>query len=187
MTLLVLAGPSGVGKTAVGRELIRIRPSVRWIRSYTTRVPRLIDHEDPGRIFVSDVEFDALVAEEVAIWVNGHFGSRYATSRDDIERAEESSATYVLDYSPQDLWRFDLLAIEPIIVLLLPSSERDLRSRLKVGDREDRAAAAIESFHFGEGLLESGWLDAGRHYVATNVDSTDTAIWIASTILEEFS
>jgi guanylate kinase len=62
-TLLVLAGPSGVGKGTIGKALLGDLANLRWSVSWTTRAPR--DGEVDGRDyhFVTRERFEVLRAE----------------------------------------------------------------------------------------------------------------------------
>lgn len=98
----IISGPSGVGKGTVCAELARQHPEAFYSVSVTTRAPR--PGETPGLSyhFISDEEFDHLVAtdgllESAAV----HGASRYGTPRDPVEAALERGQVVVLEIDLQ--------------------------------------------------------------------------------------
>ena len=82
--LVLLIGPSGVGKSVILKELRAGHPEWHFPRSATTRARRKGESDDLYR-FVSDAEFDALIAEdEVLEWAVVHGGARYGTLLEEI-------------------------------------------------------------------------------------------------------
>lgn len=82
--LVLLMGPSGVGKSVILKELRRKHPEFAFPRSATTRKRRKGEGGDLYH-FVTDAEFDALVAEGKALeWAVVHGGARYGTLVEEI-------------------------------------------------------------------------------------------------------
>src|SRR3989344_5394072 len=82
--LVLLIGPSGVGKSVILKELRSKHAEWHFPRSATTRPRREGEGDDLYR-FVSDAEFDALIAEdEVLEWAVVHGGARYGTLLEEI-------------------------------------------------------------------------------------------------------
>ena len=81
---VLLIGPSGVGKSVILKELRAGHSEWHFPRSATTRARREGEGDDLYR-FVSDAEFDALIAEdEVLEWAVVHGGARYGTLLEEI-------------------------------------------------------------------------------------------------------
>jgi guanylate kinase len=153
MTLLVIVGPSGAGKTSVGDGL-RIRDtSVRWVRSYVTR--RLRDAEDAGsgRIVVSHANFEFLVARNVFSWTTKNYAHRYGTSKEDILVATScAQPLFLLDFAPRDLPKIDDLRGWVQVVCLLPPNLEALERRLRGDGRLNRLAEASTSYELCQKL-----------------------------------
>jgi len=82
--LVLLIGPSGVGKSVILLELRKRHPELHFPRSATTR-ERRPNEGDALYQFISDEEFDALIANEKLLeWANVHGGRRYGTLIDEI-------------------------------------------------------------------------------------------------------
>ncbi|MDD4628810.1 MAG: hypothetical protein PHE68_05465 [Candidatus Peribacteraceae bacterium] len=82
--LVLVIGPSGVGKSVILRALKEQHPKLVFPRSATTRVRRKGEGDDLYH-FVSDTEFDGLIAAgKVLEWAVVHGGARYGTLEDEI-------------------------------------------------------------------------------------------------------
>ena len=99
--LVLVIGPSGVGKSVILRELKARHPEFVFPRSATTRERRKGEGDDLYR-FVSDQEFDTLVKKgEVLEWAIVHGGARYGTLADEIIPAIEAGKTVVREVDVQ--------------------------------------------------------------------------------------
>lgn len=82
--LVLLIGPSGVGKTAIMRQLREKHPEFHYPRSATTRARRPGEGDEMYH-FVTNDEFDALLADgKVLEWAIVHGHDRYATILEEI-------------------------------------------------------------------------------------------------------
>ncbi|MDO8649234.1 MAG: hypothetical protein Q7R81_05630 [Candidatus Peregrinibacteria bacterium] len=82
--LVLVIGPSGVGKSVILKKLRAKHPSLHFPRSATTRVRRPGEGDELYR-FVNDTEFDALLTSEKLLeWAQVHGGARYGTLVDEI-------------------------------------------------------------------------------------------------------
>ena len=85
--LVVLAGPTAVGKGTVAAHIRDHHPEILLSVSATTRAPRPGEVEGEHYYFVDDAEFDRLIAEgELLEWAVVHNKNRYGTPRAPIER-----------------------------------------------------------------------------------------------------
>lgn len=99
--LVLLLGPSGVGKSVILQELMQRHPEIVFPRSATTRERREGESDTLYR-FVSDEEFDALIEEgEVLEWAVVHGEARYGTLADEIIPAIEDGKVVVREVDVQ--------------------------------------------------------------------------------------
>jgi guanylate kinase len=129
--LTVLAGPTAVGKGTVAAEIRKHHPEV-WISvSATTRRPR------PGEVhgrhywFVSDEEFDELVATgQLLEWAVVHKGARYGTPRRPVEDALADHRPALLEIDLQGARQVRETMPEALFVFLAPPTWEELVRRL---------------------------------------------------------
>jgi guanylate kinase len=129
--LVVLAGPTAVGKGTVAAEVRAHYPEV-WISvSATTRAPR------PGEVhgvhywFVTDDEFDKLVAEgDMLEWAVVHKAARYGTPRQPVEDALAAGRPAMLEIDLQGARQVRETMPEALFVFLEPPSWDELVRRL---------------------------------------------------------
>ena len=84
-SLLIIAGPSAVGKTTVAYQLIEKDPRFEFVRSVTTRASRG-DAYDNEYIYISVDEFKSLIANGGVLEHTEYAGNFYGTPRAEVER-----------------------------------------------------------------------------------------------------
>ena len=86
--LLVLAGPSAVGKTTVAHEILSADSRFSLSRSATTRAPRG-DGYDSEYIYLSRTEFERRIASGEVLEYTEYAGAYYGTPHSEIERIDK--------------------------------------------------------------------------------------------------
>ncbi len=145
----MLAGPTAVGKGSVSADIRAHHPEV-WISvSATTRAPRPGEQHGVHYWFVSDAEFDRMVAEDDLLeWAVVHTAARYGTPRGPVEVALAAGRSALLEIDLQGARQVHAAMPEALMVFLAPPSWEELVRRL-VGrgtegeeERERRLATA---------------------------------------------
>ena len=129
--LVVLAGPTAVGKGTVAAEVRDTHPEV-WISvSATTRRPRPGEEDGVHYWFVSDEAFDRMVADgELLEWAVVHQRARYGTPRRPVERALADGRPAMLEIDLQGARQVRGTMPEALFVFLKPPSWDELVRRL---------------------------------------------------------
>ena len=87
--LIVLSGPSGVGKSTVIAELFSQRSNIYFSVSYTTRQPRVGEQDGVNYNFVSREEFERMIADdellEYAEYVDNYYGTSIKLIREKLD------------------------------------------------------------------------------------------------------
>ena len=141
--LVVLAGPTAVGKGTVSRYIREHYPNVLLSISATTRKPRPGEINGEHYYFVSDAEFDEMIARgEFLEWATVHNASRYGTPRPPIDAALAAGKSVLLEIDLQGARAVRKEMPEALLVFLLPPSWEELVRRLVGRGTEDAAEQA---------------------------------------------
>jgi guanylate kinase len=134
---LVLAAPSGAGKTTIARTLVERFPHFVFSVSATTRRPREGEREGEDYHFVSRERFEEMVTgEELVEWAEVH-GNLYGTPRRNLDEAAARGEHVVLDIDVQGAEQIRERVPQAVLVFVLPPSAEVLLSRLTARGTED--------------------------------------------------
>jgi guanylate kinase len=140
--LIVLAGPSGVGKSSVVRVLRRVLPELWFSVSVTTRDPRPGEVDGEDYHFVTADEFDRMIeAGELLEWASVHGGlHRSGTPAEPVERALEQGKPVLLELDLAGARAVRVSKPEATLVFMAPPTWEDLVHRLTSRATEEPAA-----------------------------------------------
>jgi guanylate kinase len=145
--LVVVSGPSGVGKTTVCNHLLA-RPDFERVITATTRAPRGTEKDGTDYHFLDDAEFDAWVAGNRFLEWAEVYGNRYGSPRAGAEEILASGRFPLLNIDVQGAASLRAAGMPCKRIFLLPPSmdelERRLRGRATGDDVERRLTVARE-------------------------------------------
>jgi guanylate kinase len=134
---LVLAAPSGAGKTTIARSLVERFPRFVFSVSATTRRPREGEREGEDYHFVSRERFGEMVeGGELVEWAEVH-GNLYGTPRRNLDEAAARGEHVVLDIDVQGADQIREQVPAAVRIFVLPPSAEVLWSRLTARGTED--------------------------------------------------
>ncbi|WP_091233320.1 guanylate kinase [Microbacterium sp. 3J1] len=129
--LLVLAGPTAVGKGTVAAHIREHNPEIHLSVSATTRPPRPGEIDGVHYYFVDDAEFDRLIADdELLEYAVVHNRSRYGTPRAPIDAALAAGKTVLLEIDLQGARQVRKAEPSATLIFLLPPTWDELVQRL---------------------------------------------------------
>ncbi|MFA0850207.1 guanylate kinase [Curtobacterium sp. WHRI 8282] len=129
--LVVLAGPTAVGKGTVSAHIRQHYPDVNLSVSATTRKPRPGEVDGVHYYFVDDDEFDRMIRDrELLEWATVHNSYRYGTPRPPIDRALDAGEKVMLEIDLQGARQVRDAMPEAVLVFLLPPTWEELVRRL---------------------------------------------------------
>jgi guanylate kinase len=158
--LVVLTGPSGVGKGTVVAELRRMRPDV-WVSvSATTRAPRPGDVDGVQYHFWTRQRFDRTIAEGGFLEWAEFAGNRYGTPRAEVADRLAAGQSVLLEIELNGARQVRTAMPAAMMVFLSPPSWADLEARLRGRGTEDEAAIARRLDRARHELDAAGEFDA---------------------------
>jgi guanylate kinase len=128
--LLVLSGPSGVGKSTL-LQVLRAECPDLWISvSATTRHPRPGERHGVEYYFTDRAEFDAMVADGLLLEWAEFAGNRYGTPRAPVLDRLAAGDSVLLELEIQGARQVKKQIPEAVLVFLAPPSWEELVRRL---------------------------------------------------------
>ncbi len=134
--LVVLSGPSGVGKGTIAKEVISRRPDLTLSVSCTTRAPRVGEANGREYFFISREEFEKKIEDNGFLEYSEHFGNYYGTPKDFVnDRLKEKSVLLEIDVNGGLNVRRSHDG-ETVLIMVVPPSIEEIRHRLKMRNTE---------------------------------------------------
>lgn len=135
-SIIIVSGPSGVGKSTLDRKLIRQVPDIRLSISHTTREPRGREENGTHYHFVDESTFKTMLDKgELAEWTRIH-GNYYGTSHAELLSVENGQYDLILEIEGQGAMQIKQKYPDARSVFVLPPSLDELRRRIE-GRKED--------------------------------------------------
>ncbi|MEO0511431.1 MAG: guanylate kinase [Planctomycetota bacterium] len=159
--LLIVSGPSGVGKTTITRAIERSIPSSVFSVSATTRAKTEADVEGVDYRFVDDAEFDGMIARGELLEHADVFGKRYGTPGPWVDEQLRRGRLVILEIDVAGARQVKEKRPGALSIFVLPPSEETLLQRLRDRKREDDEAIRRR---FGEAQREIHAARAGGVY-----------------------
>lgn len=135
--MVVVSGPSGVGKGTVVAAAVEQRPTLRVSISATTREPRSGEVDGVDYHFMSRRRFKELVDEGKMLEHAEFAGNLYGTLRDAVVEDLAQGATVLLEIEVQGARQVKQVMPDSLTVFLRPPSMFELAARLRSRGTED--------------------------------------------------
>jgi len=128
--LIVIAAPSGAGKTSLVKALLASEPALRLSVSHTTRRRRETEQEGREYHFVSVAEFERLQVAGEFLEHARVFDNFYGTSRRFVEQQLQAGLDVVLEIDWQGAQQVRRALPQCVSIFILPPSRAALAERL---------------------------------------------------------
>jgi guanylate kinase len=180
--LLVLASPSGAGKTTITRRLVSADPMLALSVSVTTRPRRPGEIDGRDYRFIDRARFDAMVANGELLEHATVFGHCYGTPRAPIEAAIAAGQDIVGDVDWQGAQQLSRnLPNDLVKVFILPPSLAALEQRLRTRAQDSPAVVAARLAKATEEM--SHWPE--YDYVVVNSELEESVAEVAAIVAAE--
>jgi guanylate kinase len=129
--LVVLSGPSAVGKGTLASYIIANTDDFDLSISATTRAARPGEEDAKSYFFVSEVEFSRMIeANELLEWATVHGQNRYGTPRIPVEKSLEAGRNVLLEIDVQGAFQVRKSFPKALLVFVNPPSFDELEERM---------------------------------------------------------
>ncbi|MCI8868986.1 MAG: guanylate kinase [Lawsonibacter sp.] len=128
--LIVLSGPSGVGKSTVIAELLGQRRDIYFSVSYTTRTPRVGEQDGVNYHFITRQEFERMIDGDELLEYAQYVGNYYGTSLKVIQDKLAAGIDVLLDIEVQGAAKVRRRVPEAVFLFIIPPSFEELSRRL---------------------------------------------------------
>lgn len=135
--LIVVSGPSGVGKGTVLKEYLNSRDGIAYSVSATTRQPRPGEENGIHYYFLSREEFERTAAEGGMLEYASYNGNYYGTPKAPVEQQRNQGNDVVLEIEVQGALQVKKSCPDALLIFVAPPSFEELKDRLTGRQTED--------------------------------------------------
>lgn len=128
--LIVLSGPSGVGKGTVCAALRKRMPELIYSVSATTRAPREGERDGINYFFKTKQQFEQMIEQDELLEWAEYVGNYYGTPRQFVTETLESGRDIILEIEVQGALQVKRRFPDGIFVFLLPPNLEELQNRI---------------------------------------------------------
>jgi guanylate kinase len=141
--LVVVSGPSGVGKDAVLARLRDVHPNAHFAITATTRPPRGSERDGDDYHFLSDEEYDRLLREDGFLENAEVYSYRYGVPKAGVREALARGQDVIMRVDVQGAATIKRLAPSALFIFLAPASLEELEERLRRRNTEAESALRL--------------------------------------------
>lgn len=128
--MLVVSGPSGVGKGTVLAELLKMSGDYAYSVSATTRAPRVGEIDGKNYFFKSRDEFKKMIENDELLEYAEYNGNFYGTPKKFVNEITASGKNVILEIEVQGAMKVKSRCPEAVMIFIAPESKEVLRERL---------------------------------------------------------
>lgn len=197
--LIVLSGPSGVGKGTVRKHLFdHYNNDFDFSISMTTRAKRIGEVDGVDYFFKTKEEFEEYIKEGKLLEYANYVGNYYGTPIDYVRETLATGRDVFLEIEVQGALKVKKRMPEGIFIFLLPPNLEELRSRIVnrgtdapevISQRMEKAVEELELMKYYDYVVENDSVDKAaqkiRHIIESEHLKVDRNIYDVKKIIEE--
>jgi len=140
--LIVIAAPSGAGKTTLVHALLECEPDLRFSISHTTRKPRPSERDGADYFFVDEDEFERMVEAGDFLEHARVFDYWYGTGKAHVDAVRAGGRTVLLEIDWQGAQQVRREVPDAKTIFIVPPSIVELKDRLRSRGTDSEATIA---------------------------------------------
>ncbi|MCE1252729.1 MAG: guanylate kinase [Anaerolineae bacterium] len=141
--LIVISGPSGVGKDAIVQRLKQLQVSFHFVVTATSRDPRPGEHDGVDYHFISRDKFEEMIAQDELIEYASVYNQYKGIPKFEVRDAMTSGKDVVMRLDVQGAARIKQLCDSAILIFLIPENEAAWLDRFRARKTEDADSLAL--------------------------------------------
>jgi len=166
--VFIVSAPSGSGKSTLVNELFKMVQGLDFSVSYTTRPARGSEQDGKEYFFVSEAEFEAMIAADEFLEYARVFGNYYGTARKFLRESQKHGRDLLLDIDVQGAAQVKEKLPDAVSIFILPPDRDKLEWRLRnrgldpepvIRRRLDTARREIENYTKYDYILVNNLLE----------------------------
>lgn len=158
--LVVVSGPSGVGKDAMLARVRELRPGVFWAITATTRAMRPGEEHGVHHLFHTREEFLELLERGELLEHAEVYGNLYGVPKAPVREALAEGRDAIVRTDVQGAASIRALAPDALLIFVAPPSLEELARRLRGRDTESAEETALRIETSRREMLDAAWFDA---------------------------
>ena len=139
--MVIVSGPSGVGKSTICKEAVKRLNNVYLSISVTTRPRSETEIDGQDYWFISEREFQERIDKGLLLEYAEVFGHLYGTPKDKVDEALQAGKSVILEIDVQGAKQAKRIYRDVVMIFILAPSQKELAERMKLRGREDIEAA----------------------------------------------
>jgi guanylate kinase len=141
--LIVIAAPSGSGKTTIAKAIMQRHPEMLFSVSATTRSMRPGEVHGKDYFFLTPEEFRSRIAAGDLVEYEEIYGNFYGTLKSEIDRSLRAGSVMLFDVDVKGALSIKrMYGADALLIFIAPPSLEILQSRLENRKTEDAATVA---------------------------------------------
>lgn len=171
--LVVISGPSGVGKDAVLAELRETHPELFFAVTATTRPMRPGEVNNVDYIFLTPNRFQMLLMRDEFLEHAEVYGNEYGVPKDQLRKALADGRDCIVKVDVQGAATIKAMAPEAYLIFLAPPSMEELERRLTTRKADSPKQMKIRIATAREEMKQATWFDTT---VVNGTDALEEAV-----------